>query len=57
MSSIFVLIMFVSGNSGIATLEKEFSSNHRCEVARADIEKQAAASGTNVRVSGCYKKD
>lgn len=64
MIKIWVLIMVFSGGtsqSGVATLNQEFTSFEKCEFARLHIEKSVEnqsmySMSTKTRSTGCFEK-
>ena len=55
MGDIFVLIMLLSFNSGITSINQEFFSLERCNVALVEMNRNLNPSVV-IRSQGCYKK-
>lgn len=56
MGDIFILIVVLSFNSGLTSINQEFGSLEKCTVAMAQMALNLSPSSITIRSQGCYRK-
>lgn len=55
----YVLIMIIGGysdQSGFSTIQQEFTTREKCEVARTEIASKVVSLTTPIKFQGCFQK-